>query len=285
MCYDKDKAYSCSLGIIFFFARWGLMENIIEKLKEIKQGEIGITLYLTTEDKILLTLNKDLIVPLASAAKIAIAFCVVKLVEEQKYKWTDQIQSINFNPDEDSDVLYPHYQNRSSLMLCEAVEVMIACHDSHVANSIVQFCGTWDYFNQKIRTYFKKINIKQNPKDLSSEGELAQILELLKCSIQGYDSEPEVWAPLINGLVRQRGEIKGIPSHLVNHMTGGLDNVVIDIGIIGEFSKAPILFVLGAKNLPNRNINQLADEKIAEALKLIYETYCKSNNVQDCKIL
>lgn len=52
------------------------MDNIIEKLKEIKQGEIGITLYSPTEDKILLSLNKDLIVPLASAAKIAIAFAL-----------------------------------------------------------------------------------------------------------------------------------------------------------------------------------------------------------------
>ncbi|MEK4522484.1 serine hydrolase [Psychrobacillus sp. FSL W7-1493] len=255
------------------------MENILEKLKEIKQGEVGAILYSPLHDKNILSLNADLNVPLASAAKVAIAFCIVKLVEEKKFKWTDIIQNIKLNPKEDSDILYPHYQNRSTLMLHEAVEVMIACHDSHVANSIVQLCGGWTYLNQKIQSYFKEISVRQNPKDLSNEGKLSHILELLKCVIKGYESEPEVWAPLVNGLVRQRGEIKEIPNHLINHMTGGLDNVVIDIGVIGKFSSGILLFVIGAKHLPNRFEEQWADEKLEETLSLIFKEYGKGITV------
>ncbi|MER2007675.1 MAG: serine hydrolase [Psychrobacillus sp.] len=255
------------------------MENILEKLKEIKQGEVGAILYSPLHDKNILSLNEDLIVPLASAAKVAIAFCIVKLIEEKKFKWNDTIQNIKFNPKEDSNVLYPHYQNRSSLMLHEAVEVMIACHDSHVASSVVQFCGGWNYINQKIQSYFNEINVRKNPRDLSNEGKLSHILELLKCVMKGYESEPEVWAPLVNGLVRQRGEIKEIPKHLINHMTGGLENVVINIGIIGKFSNGILIYVIGAKDLTNRFEDHWADEILEETLYLIYEDYCKGMTV------
>lgn len=57
-------------------------------------------------------------------------------------------------------------------------------------------------------------------------------------------------------------------------MTGGLEQVVVDIGIIREFSQHPLLFVLGAKELPNRYADKLADEIIIDAMKLLYEAYC-----------
>ena len=43
---------------------------------------------------------------------------------------------------------------------------------------------------------------------------------------------------------------------------------------MGEFSKNPLLYVLGAKELPNRFKEKLADEIITEAMKLIYDEYC-----------
>ncbi|PJO41738.1 serine hydrolase [Lysinibacillus xylanilyticus] len=250
------------------------MEKILEKLEELESGEVGIIIYSQVKQDIVLSLNKELLVPLASAAKVVIAFCIAKSIEERHYKWTDIVEDINFNPKEDSNEVYPHFQSRENLTLQDAVEVMIACHDSFVAESIVQFCGGWELINDRIKSYFKSINITQNPRDLDNIGELSEMLELLRLIHQGYKTNPNLWIPVINGLVRQRGDIDGIPSHFLNHITGGLDNVVVDIGIIGEFSKNPLLFVLGAKELPNRHKEKLADEIIIDAMKLLYDEYC-----------
>lgn len=250
------------------------MEKVLEKLKELESGEVGIIIYSQVKQDILLSLNKDLLVPLASAAKVAIAFCIVKLVEEKHYKWTDIIEDISLNPEEDSNEVYPHFQNRENLALQDAVEVMIACHDSIVAERIVRFCGGWEMINNKIKSYFKNMNITQNPRDLDNSGELSEMLELLRLIHQGYKTNPNLWIPVINGLVRQRGDVEGIPSHFLNHITGGLNNVIVDIGIMGEFSQNPLLFVLGAKELPNRHKEKLADEIIIDAMKLLYEVYC-----------
>jgi hypothetical protein len=43
--------------------------------------------------------------------------------------------------------------------------------------------------------------------------------------------------------VRQQGDIKQIPEHHLNHMTGGLENVAVDIGIIGDFYKKPSVLI------------------------------------------
>ncbi|SES07033.1 serine hydrolase [Psychrobacillus sp. OK032] len=259
------------------------MENVLEKIKELESGEVGIIIYSQVKQDILLSLNKGLLVPLASAAKVAIAFCIARLVEERHYKWTDIVEDVTLNPEEDSNEVYPHFQNRENLALRDAVEVMVACHDSFVADRIVQFCGGWEMINQKIKSYFKNINITQNPRDLDNKGELSEMLELLRLIHQGYKINPDLWVPVINGLVRQRGDIEGIPSHFLNHMTGGLDNVVVDIGIMGEFSKNPLLFVLGAKELPNRNKEKSADEIIIDAMKLIYNEYCNQEVDQENK--
>lgn len=96
---------------------------------------------------------------------------------------------------------------------------------------------------------------------------------------KGYQTNPVLWAPIVNGLVRQQGEVKGIPHHMLNHMTGGLANVIIDIGILGEFHKNPYLYVLAAKNLPNRSESAEADEKIVEAMQIIFEKYLKQEVV------
>ncbi|WP_100333980.1 serine hydrolase [Bacillus alkalisoli] len=249
------------------------MQNFIEKLKEIESGEIGIIVFsLLNQDKVV-SINEEFSVPLASAAKVAIAFCVAKLVEEGRHNWNNVVTGISFNPKEDSKEIYPHFQTRETLTLQEAVEVMIACHDSSVADSIVQFCGGWEKINTKIKTYFVNINITQNPRNLENQGELIQVFEVLRLIFNGYKETPELWSPIITGLVRQRGEIDGIPTHLLNHMTGGLEDVVVDIGILGEFSKNPFLYVLGAKNLPNRNNYKVADELILEAMKLLYAEY------------
>jgi len=160
--------------------------------------------------------------------------------------------------------------------LKDAVEVMIACHDSVVANRIVQFCGGWNKIDKQIKSYFTGINITQNPRDIENNGKLSQMIDLLRLIYDGYKHNPELWKPIVTGLVRQQGEIKGIPSYHLNHMTGGLDHVAVDIGIIGEFSMNPFLYVLGAKDLPNRLKDKSADETITEGLTLLYEEYLNS---------
>lgn len=152
---------------------------------------------------------------------------------------------------------------------------MIACHDSFVANRIVQVCIGWEKVNKQIKSHFSKINITQDPRDIDNSGEVNQVLELMCSIFEQYQTKPELLAPVVNGLIRQQGEVKGVPHHMVNHMTGGLDNAIIDIGILGEFQKNPYLYVLAAKNLPNRSDSVEADNKIVQAMKLLFEEYLK----------
>ncbi|MEH7444201.1 serine hydrolase [Bacillus sp. JJ1122] len=249
------------------------MESVIEKLKEIQTGEVGISIYSESTREMICSWNSGLIVPLASAAKVGIGFCIAKWVEEEEINWNDLVEPIRFNPNEDSDEIYPHLQNRNSLMLRDAVEVMIACHDRFVANAVVRFCGGWEKVNESIQSYFIHMNITEEPRDPDNLGKLSEMLELMRLIFHGYRNDPELWKPIINGLVRQRDEIEGIPARHLNHMTGGLENVAVDIGILGDFSKEPILYVLGARNLLNRYKEKAADEKMHEAMRLLYEEY------------
>ncbi len=110
---------------------------------------------------------------------------------------------------------------------------------------------------------------------MNNKGELNDILKLMKLTLQEYNLNPYLWTPILNGLVRQQGDIDGIPSHFLNHMTGGLENVIVDIGILGDFNQKPFVYALGGNNLPNRYNNQLADEKIIESMQLLYKEYLK----------
>ncbi|MBM7621113.1 hypothetical protein JOC95_002986 [Bacillus tianshenii] len=251
------------------------MNKVIDKLKEIDTEEVGIVIYTSKGQRNNISLNSELIVPLASAAKVAIGFCVAKWVDDDFFKWDDLVEEVTFNTEEDSKELYPHLQNRESLPLREAVEVMIACHDSDVAKCIVNFCGGWEKLNRSIQSYYPSINITENPRDLENKGELNSLLEIMIHIFQGYKTQPLLWTPIINGLVRQKGDINHIPPHHLNHMTGGLDNVVIDIGMIGDFNDNPFIYAVGAMNLPNRFNNQAADNKIVEAMNLLYDEYLK----------
>jgi hypothetical protein len=247
------------------------MKCIQDKLNEIKDGEVGVIVFSNLKEEIILSTNEDLLVPLASAAKVGIGYCIAKFIEEGEFKWTDQVEQISFNPNEDSREIYPHLQTRGSLFLQEAVEVMIACHDSFIANRVVHYCGGWEKINQKIQSSFIHMNFTEDPRDTQNIGKLSELMGLMQLIYQGYKNNPKVWNPIVNGLVRQRGGIKGIPSHHLNHMTGGLPNVAIDVGILGEFSNLPYLYVLGANKLPNRSVDNLADKKIMEMMVLLYE--------------
>ncbi|WEG15038.1 serine hydrolase [Pullulanibacillus sp. KACC 23026] len=249
------------------------MQKILNKLNEIELGEVGILVYSVLKQEVILSLNQELEIPLASAAKVAIAFCIAKFVEEEKINWNDIVGRIQFNRNENSNQIYPHFQHRDMLPLRDAVEVMIACHDSFVANRVVEFSGGWEVINEKLKRHFNNINVTEDPRDVENKGQLIEVFNLLKIIFQGYKANPELWAPIINGLVRQKDDVKNIPPYILNHMTGGLDNVVVDLGILGEFTQNPLLYVLGAIDLPNRFKNNHSDEKILESIELLYENY------------
>ncbi|MES5955387.1 class A beta-lactamase-related serine hydrolase [Bacillus fungorum] len=252
------------------------METIIQKMKEIQSDRVGIAIYSTKSNRIIASYNSELNIPLASAAKVAIGFVVAQMVKENKHNWNDILHHVKFNPHEDSAQLYPHLQGRSTLTLSKAVEVMIACHDSYVAQSVVMHCGGWDAVKTYAQTYFSKIHIQENARDEKNAGELNEVLSLLVQIFQGYKSEAELWEPIISGMVRQQGEYEGVHSYHLAHMTGGLPTATINIGIIGMFNEFPFLYVIGGKDLPSRRENKEVDEAFAVVLKYIYKEYSES---------
>ncbi|RIW31986.1 hypothetical protein D3H55_13975 [Bacillus salacetis] len=247
------------------------MENVYKVLKEIEQGKAGLAVYSTEKTKMAGSMNGDMMISLASAAKAATGFAVAGLVEEGRLCWEDTIENISFNPAEDSEELYPHLQGRSSLSLREAVEVMIACHDSYVANSVATHAGGWEIINDRIQKDLPAIHVTENPRDDKNKGRLDEMLELMIRIYYSYKKNPVCWLPIINGLVRQNDRVEGIPFHHLNHMTGGLETALVDVGIIGAFRESPLLFVLAAVDLPDRSSDNHADQKIIEALKLLYK--------------
>ncbi|PFM14740.1 hypothetical protein COC45_23890 [Bacillus cereus] len=243
------------------------METVIQKMKEIQSDQVGISIYSTKSNRIVASYNSELNIPLASAAKVVIGFVVAQMVKENKCNWNDILHHVKFNP---------HLQGRSTLTLSKAVEVMIACHDSYVAQSVVMYCGGWDIVQMYAQTHFSKIHIQENARDEKNVGELNEVLSLLVQIFQGYKSEAELWEPIISGMVRQQGDYEGIHSYHLAHMTGGLPTATINIGIIGMFNEFPFLYVIGGKDLPNRRGNKEVDEAFAVALKYIYKEYSQS---------
>lgn len=247
------------------------MIEIIKRLSEIKEGEVGIVIYSPEERNVVASFNSDMGLPLASAGKIAIGFVIAKWVMNNHFSWDEIIDEIQFDEREDSHELYPHLQGMNELTLRNAVEVMIACHDNNLANRIVNHCGGMDLINEELNTFFHRFHLIQDPLDMNNAGNINELFLLLNEVYEGYIGDPALWEPLMNGLVRQRSLIEGIPNHHLNHMTGGLPTALVHLGMIGEFHNNPLLYVIGMKDVPDRSKNQESDQKIVEALQLLYK--------------
>ncbi|WP_144699947.1 serine hydrolase [Fictibacillus phosphorivorans] len=119
------------------------MQSVLTTLKTVESSQLGIIIYSTKQKEVVCSFNPDLIVPLASAAKVILGYCITKWVERGLFHWEDLIEDFQLDKEENSAVLFPHFQGRMSLSLGDLVEVMIACHDSKAADSVVKFCGDW----------------------------------------------------------------------------------------------------------------------------------------------
>ncbi|MED1864448.1 serine hydrolase [Fictibacillus nanhaiensis] len=256
------------------------MERVVTSLKTVESDQVGIIIYSTKLQEVVCSFNSNLIVPLASAAKVVIGYCVTKWVENGLFHWNDLIEDFQLDKEENSTVLFPHFQGRASLSLGNLVEVMIACHDSKAADSVVKFCGGWEKLNRELSRVYNHINVTSNPRDVENRGELGEVLQVLKTVYKAYQTEPHLWLPVMNGLVRPQDHLDGIPNHMLNHMSGGLENLVVDIGILGVFHQYPLLYVLGVNNIPNRYSSTLSDERIVESMKLLYHEYNKQKKEQ-----
>ncbi|WP_137789368.1 serine hydrolase [Bacillus sp. E(2018)] len=249
------------------------MQNVVSSFKTVESDQVGLIVYSTKQQEVVCSFNSGLVVPLASAGKVVIAYCVTRWVENGLFHWNDLIKDIQLDKEENSAVLFPHFQESRSLSLGSLVEVMISCHDSKAADSIVQFCGGWEKVNTEINRSYKHINLSSNPRDVENKGRISEVLSVLKAIFEGYHRHPQLWLPVMNGLVRPQDHFEGIPNHMLNHMSGGFETLVVDIGILGEFHQHPLLYVLGATDLPNRYTNTFSDERIVESMKLMYHEY------------
>ncbi len=256
------------------------MERVVTSLKTVESDQVGIIIYSTKLQEVVCSFSSNLIVPLASAAKVVIGYCVTKWVERGLFHWNDLIEDFQLDKEENSAILFPHFQGILSLSLGTLVEVMITCHDSKAADSIVNYCGGWKKLNAELSREYNHFNLTSNPRDLENSGEIGEVLHILKAIYNGYHAEPQLWLPVMNGLVRPQDHLDGIPNHMLNHMSGGLENLVVDIGILGEFHQDPLLYVLGVKDIPNRYSNALSDERIVESMKLLYHEYTKQRKEQ-----
>ncbi|AYC30076.1 serine hydrolase [Paenisporosarcina cavernae] len=254
------------------------MLEILSKIDETNEGVFAYAIASVRGNQNLHSFQTNEVMPLASAAKVAIAYAVTKLVEAQHLSWEDKLDDVLFDPKEDSNELYPHLIGRSSIQLGEAIEVMIACHDSIVAKLIVTCAGGWEKINRLISEKFPSMHVTENPRDDKNIGTVEDLFAMMNQIRSGYERNPFRWSPIIRGLVRQRGENGIVPSHLISHMTGGLEQALLNIGFIGNYAGEQYIYAIAAKNVPNRSENTTADMLAKEFIENIYRhLFCEGN--------
>ncbi len=216
--------------------------------------------------------NADEQFPLASAAKLAIGAAIAAKVEARELTWDTQISGLVIDPREDSHVLYPHLQGQRQYTLRRVVEVMIACHDQSCANAIANRVGGWRDLSHFILCWAPAIHVDSEPRSESRNiGRLDAMVRLVQRAITGFQTNSELWEPVVAGLVRQADKTEGIPSYRQWNMTGGLPHALIDVGLIGDIASGKyILYGVAAKDLPDRALSAVMDQSLADVLRELY---------------
>ncbi|WP_349408290.1 serine hydrolase [Pseudalkalibacillus sp. SCS-8] len=233
-------------------------------------GQFGTIVYSLGKEEEVCSYNEDLCVPLASAGKIFIGLVIAERVEEGRIAWEQMLNNIAFDPKENSDILYPHLQKRTSLPLRTVVEVMLACHDNYLAKNMVDQLGGWKAFNNKITSVYQSVNLTSDPFEYDNRGSLKDVFSAMLKIYNGYKLKPELYEPIVNGLVRQSEGLGDIPKEHYSHMSGGLPDLLLDTGILGQFTESPYLYVIAGKDLPDRSEHHSADERVIDFLHEIY---------------
>lgn len=257
-------------------------ENEIERqLDEIKDldGDCSVFVRRAKSGKTVVDYQSDLMLPLASAAKLVIASMAVDAVKRGEVTWDTIVPNVEFDKNEDSHILYPHLQGITELELRDVVEVMIACHDQNLAQAVVSLFGGWFSIQSRIARRYLDIRVHRNPQDIEKNaGRLDVLMQIVRDAVLGYRKNPALWRPMIAGMVRHRDKPQGITSYHVANMTGGLPNVTIDIGILGNINDDnALIYAVAGKNLPDRSFYQSADETLAEMVRLMYDLVETSN--------
>ncbi|MCA0969268.1 class A beta-lactamase-related serine hydrolase [Halobacillus litoralis] len=247
------------------------MSKVIGKLLEIEKGTQAAVIYSTKDREVVSSIHEDELFPLASAAKLAVGYAVAQQVKRGELTWEHTVDDVTFNPLEDSEEIYPHYQGRTSLSLREAVEVMIAAHDTAVAEAVVQVGGGWKQIHDLVQKDFRTMDLQEDPRDVRNQASAADMFYLIQRIYDGYQQDPQTFGPVISGLVRQQDHMLQVPSHHLNHMTGGLEHAIVDIGILGSFHEYPFLYVVAVKDVPDRRHHKRADEKVIETIQRLYK--------------
>jgi len=68
------------------------MQKVVRSLKTVESDQVGIIIYSTKQQEVVCSFNSNLIVPLASASKIVIGYCVTRWVEKGLFHWNDLIK-------------------------------------------------------------------------------------------------------------------------------------------------------------------------------------------------
>ncbi len=149
---------------------------------------------------------------------------------------------------------------------------MIACHDHSCANAIANRVGGWRELSHSISCLAPDIQVDSGPRSESRNiGRLDAMVGLVQRAITGFQTNSELWEPVVAGLVRQADKTEGIPPYRQWNMTGGLPHALIDVGLIGDIASGEyLLYGVAAKDLPDRTASAVMDQSLADAIRELY---------------
>lgn len=175
--------------------------------------------------------------PLASAAKLVVGCLAVDAVRIGNLRWDTQLSGLEMDENEPGVELYPHLKGQHELELRDVVEVMIAGLDHSYAVAVVERLGGWEALVRRLRDLYPRIKVSSDPTDHErNAGRLDAVASLVRSVALGHREDARLWRPVIAGLVRQRYKADGIPEYHLLNIQGGLDDALIDIGLLGDIS-------------------------------------------------
>lgn len=254
--------------------RMHLMSQGIVQLFENKRGSYGVIVRNRLGETVFDYNSSDWF-PLASAGKVALATLVAWAVADKDLSWSLELDSVALDPEEDSATLYPHLQGMQKLPLRNVVEIMIACHDKNCADAVANLLGGWTHVESLVTRRFPGVRVNRDPRNQEENiGQLRSVLDVIQGVISGFLATPNVFEPVVAGLVRMVDKTDGIPFHEQWNMTGGLPTSLINTGVLGDpMSERYLLYAIAGRDVANRYETRESDELISSVLNMLYGTF------------